>query len=169
MSREKKEIGPLSFSNPNKAWVMEEFEKLLDEWKEWNDFAQKLPTMEDSPEYDSNSCTESIKDGRSNLNKHEILREKTLVFLRNNFIGYEFILAKWDRHPHESITCRLCNRVPSWIQKLEMLKASLSYARVPDSFWTEKGKELTEAIFKSPERAVEIASSWLKNPFSGGG
>jgi hypothetical protein len=168
MRKQKKEIAPLSFSNPNTAWVIEEFEKLLNEWSEWNDYAQELPNMKDNADFNPNTCAESIKDGRSNLNKHEILREKTLVFLRNNFIGYEFILAKWDSHPHESITCRLCNRVPHWIQKLEMLKASLSYARVPDGFWKEKGKKLAEVMLNSPEKAAEIAASWLKNPFSGG-
>ncbi len=168
MGRQEEGIAPLSFSNPNKAWVMEEFEKLLNEWNEWNDFAQELTNMEDSADFNPNTCTESLKDGRNNFNKHEILREKTLVFLRNNFIGYEFILATWDSHPHEDICSRLCHRVPYWIQKLEMLKASLSYARVPDGFWTEKGKNLAEAILKSPEKAAEIAASWLKNPFAGG-
>ena len=46
-----------------------------------------------------------------------------------------------------------------------MLQACLEYARVPDGFWKEKGKELVSAITKSaPEKAVEIAAAYLKNP-----
>ncbi|MEX2123890.1 MAG: hypothetical protein WD795_08340 [Woeseia sp.] len=81
-------LPPLAIIHSNAAWVLKEFDKLVAEWRTWNKSAQSL---EDSPEYDRNTCSEAIKDGRANLNKHELLREKTLVFLRNNFSGAEFI------------------------------------------------------------------------------
>jgi hypothetical protein len=156
------EFGPFTIVNPNKAWCVKEVDKLLYEWRSGNQVVQNLA---DSPDFNPSTCSEAIKDGRDNLKKHEILREKTLVFLRNNFTGYEFILEKWSTHPHEDVTSRLRRRVPEWVHRLEMLQAALEYARVPDGFWKEKGKELVSAIAKkAPEKAAEIAAAYLKNP-----
>jgi len=156
------EFGPLAIVNTNKAWCVKEVDKLLDDWRSWDQFVQNLA---DSPDFNPSTSTEAIKDGWDNLKKHEILREKTLVFLRNNFTGHEFILEKWPNHPHENVTSRLRKRVPGWIHRLEMLQATLEYARVPDGFWKEKGKELVTAIAKkAPEKAAEIAAAYLKNP-----
>lgn len=156
------EFGPFVIANPNKAWCVKEVDKLLDEWHSWDQIVQNLA---DSPDFNPSTSTEAIKDGWNNLKKHEILREKTLVFLRNNFTGHEFILEKWPTHPHEDVTSRLRKRVPGWIHRLEMLQATLEYARVPDGFWKEKGKELVSAIAKqAPEKAADIAATYLKNP-----
>ena len=52
---------------------------------------------------------------------------------------------------------------------LRILRASLEYARVPESFWREKGKELVEKLIdKGSEAATDIAASYLKNPTGGG-
>ncbi|MGJ8676940.1 MAG: hypothetical protein ACSHX0_05450 [Akkermansiaceae bacterium] len=162
--RTKKEFPALAIINPNKAWVSAELDKLLNEWALWHAICQEL---EDSPDYDPQTCTEALKDGRYNLDRHEILREKTLVFLRNHFSGAEFVLAKWDSHPHEDITSRLRGRVPGWIHKLEILKASMDYVQVPDGFWKEKSKALVDVISKSaPEKAIEIAATYLRNPLA---
>lgn len=156
---------PLAITNPNKVWVVENFENLLNEWKVWNVYVQTLPNEQDSPDYVAGSCADCIKDGRINLDKHQILREKTLVFLRNNFSGYEFILKDWKSHPHEHTLDRLYKRVPRWIYNLEMLQASLPYAHVPEGFWKQKGKDLVDLITSTlPEKAVDIAASYLKNP-----
>lgn len=152
----------LSISNPNKAWVSTELDKLLVEWTTWNDVCQ---TLGDSPDFNPQTCTEAIKDGYANLKKHEVLREKTLVFMRNHFNGAEFVLENWSTHPHEDNTSRLKKRVPAWIHRLEILKASMDYVLVPDGFWKTKGKELVDILSKtSVEKAADVAASFLKNP-----
>lgn len=152
----------LSFSNPNKAWAFKEVGNIIEEWQQWYIYVQKL---EDHDDYNPNTCTEAVKDGWENLKKHEVLREKTLVFLRNNFSGYEFLFENWSSHPHEDITSRLRRRVPTWLHRLEILRASLDYAKVPDGFWKEKGKELANKIVNlAPDKAAEIATAYLKNP-----
>lgn len=160
--RNKEAFPVFAITNPNKAWVSEEIDKLIREWETWNDYCQKLG---DSPDYNSQTCTEAIKDGHINRRKHEILREKTLVFIRNHFSGSEFVLEKWPQHPHEDNTSRLRNIVPHWIHRLEILKASMEYVQVPDSYWKARGKEFLETLSKSTtENAIEVATSYLKNP-----
>ena len=85
--REDKPFPVLSITNPNKAWVSEQIDALTKEWIEWNAFCQNI---EDSPDFNPRTCSEAIKDGYENMRKHELLREKTLVLLRNHFSGAEF-------------------------------------------------------------------------------
>lgn len=163
-SRQVEEFAPFGISSPNTARVVKEFDNLMDEWRAWNKAAQSFG---DSPDYNPQTCAESIKDGWDNIHKHEILREKTLVFLRNNFTGSGFIFENWPSHPHESVTSRLRSRVPNWVHRLEILQASIGYARVPESFWKEKAKEIMTALAKAtPEKGIEVIASYLKNPIS---
>ncbi|PAR34067.1 hypothetical protein CGT98_18605 [Vibrio metoecus] len=160
--RERKPFQPLSITNPNKAWVNEQLDLLIDEWQLWNEYCASI---EDSSDYNPKTCSEAIKDGFANIQKHEVLREKTLVFLRNHFVGAEFILNSWDTHPHEDVCSRLNKKVPMWLHRLEMLKASMGYVLVPDSYWKERGKEFLTVLSKSTaENAVDVAASYLKNP-----
>jgi hypothetical protein len=107
------------------------------------------------------------QDGFANIRKHELLRERTLVFIANNFTGYGFLFENWQSHPHEDVTSRLARRVPGWIHRLETIGSCIEYARVPDSFWKAKGKQLVDEIIKAtPEKAVDVATSYLKNPTS---
>ncbi len=115
---QEKEFGPFEVLNPNKAWCAKEVDRLLDEWRSWREVVENLG---DSPDYDPKTSGEALKDGWDNLRKHEILREKTLVFLRNHFRGAEFVLGKWPSHPHEDVTSRLRTRVPGWVHRLEIL------------------------------------------------
>jgi hypothetical protein len=157
----------LTLVNPNKGWVVNELDGLLREWCEWLAVAQNLP---DSPDYNPNTCTEAIKDGFTNRRKHEVLREKTLVFIGNHFSGYAFLFENWPSHPHEDNTSRLTEIIPGWIHRLETLSACIEYARVTDGFWMSKGKQLVDEIIKTtPEKGAEIAASWLKNPSLLGG
>ncbi|WP_172580787.1 hypothetical protein [Vibrio harveyi] len=161
--RDKKLFPTLSITNPNKIWVCEQLDSLIQEWKCWSEYCVDL---EDSSDYNPGTCSEAIKDGYENIHKHEILREKTLVFLRNQFVGSEFILTSWDRHPHENVCSRLNKKVPVWVHRLEILKASMDYVLVPDSYWKEQGKEFLTVLSKSTaESAVDVAASYLKNPF----
>ena len=148
--------------HPNKVWVSQELDKLIKEWEVWNEYCQKLG---DSSDYKEGSSSEAIKDGFENIRKHEILREKTLVFMRNHFSGAEFVLENFKPHPHENNCSRLKNKVPYWIHRLELLKASMDYVLVPDGFWKAQGKDFLEALSKSTaENAIEVAASYLRNP-----
>lgn len=160
MRREVQRREPLSFVNPNRPQVVEQLDQLLAEWRAWLEVVENLP---DSPEYDPNTCAEVIKDGRANIRKHDILREKTLVFIANNFEGYEFLFANWPDYPHEYNLARKREIVPGWIHRLETLQACIEYARVPDGYWKARGKQLVESLSgKGPEKAVEIAAAALK-------
>lgn len=97
--------------------------------------------------------------------KHEILREKTLVFIFNNFTGFEFLFSNWPRHPHENNIARLRAIVPGWTQRLDMLSACIDYARVPDSFWKEQSKKVVSKIAEvGPGKAAELVERYLRNP-----
>lgn len=162
MRRKDEPLPVFAIVNPNKAWVCEELDKLIGEWAVWNEHCQGLG---DSPDYNPQTCSEAIKDGWENRRKHEVLREKTLVFMRNHFSGAEFVLKQWSPHPHESVTSRLREIVPNWIHRLEILKASMDYVRVPEGYWKSQGKELLETLSRSTaENAIEVAASFLKNP-----
>ena len=50
----------LSITNPNKAWVSVELDNLIKEWNEWNTHCQNI---EDSSDYNPQTCSEAIKDG----------------------------------------------------------------------------------------------------------
>jgi len=151
-----------AITNPNESWVCDQLDKLLSEWTNWKSTCENFP---DSAEFDPNTCTEAIKDGRDNLNRHEILREKTLVFMRNNFKGSEFVLDKWPSHPHEDVTSRLRRRVPGWIHRLEVLKASMEYVHISDEVWISRAKFLIDAVNQaSGEEVLELTVDVLKNP-----
>ena len=165
MRRPIQRLPEFAIQNPNKVWVSEEIDKLIKEWEDWRDFCAGLANGKDSSDYDPNTCSEAIKDGNDNRRKHEILREKTLVFLRNHFTGAEFILKGWDRHPYESVMRRLNVLAPNWLHRLEILKASMDYVQVPDGYWAGQGKKLLESLSKSTaEGALDVAKSYLKNP-----
>lgn len=160
--RDNKPFPVLSITNPNKVWVCEQIDGLIKEWSEWNVFCQEI---EDSHDYDPKTCSEAIKDGYDNIRKHEVLREKTLVFLRNHFAGYEFVLNNWKPHPHENVCSRLTKKAPYWIHRLEIIKASMNYVLVPESYWKEQGKVFLNTLSKSTaESAVDVAASFLKSP-----
>jgi hypothetical protein len=153
-----------AITNPNKGWVVRELDKLRNEWSDWLEIARGLG---DSPDYDPQTCAESIKDGGGNIHKHAILREKTLVFIGNQFEGYDFLFEDWPHHPHEDNLSRLKIVIPGWLRRLEILSACIEYARVPDGFWATKGKQLVDKIVEvGPEKGSEIAASWLRNPLS---
>src|SRR6266567_472394 len=152
----------LTISIPNKGWVVSKLDELRRDWAAWLKTVQHLP---DSPDYNPQTCTEAIKDGFANRSLHEILRERTLVFIGNHFTVYSFLFANWPTYPYENNIGRLASVVPSWIQRLETLSACIEYARVPDGFLKAKAKQLVEAVVKeSPEKAIEIAAAYLKNP-----
>ena len=165
MQKKMEILPPFATTNLNKAWVSDEIDKLIGEWTDWSEFCISLTVDPDSPNYDPQTCSDAIKDGVANRDKHKILREKTLVFLRNHFSGAEFILDGWDRHPYEDVTSRLSRLAPYWLHRLQVLKASMDYVQVPDSYWHGQSKKFLETLSKSTvESAIDVAKSYLKNP-----
>lgn len=159
-SMEPREI--FALVNPNKAWVVKEADALRREWVGWLETSRKL---EVSLDFDPMTCSEAIKDSYENRRKHELIREKNLVFIANNFTGYSFLFENWPSYPHEDNTSRLAEIIPDWIHRLDTLIACVEYARVPDGFWMEQGKKLVSKIAEvGPEKAVEVAEKFLRNP-----
>jgi hypothetical protein len=157
----------LTIVNPNKGWTVNQLDKLLSEGRQWLEFAKQLASGPDHPDYKLHNGTDVVKDGLENRMKHDTLREKTMVFIGNHFEGYGFLFANWPTPPYEANTVRLVVRIPSWIHRLETLSASIEYARVTDGFWKAKGKELVDQVVKNtPEKAADIAASYLKNPLA---
>lgn len=154
----------LALTNPNRGWVVKELDKLKAEWADW---FKESESWTDYPEFDRNTMAESMKDGPQNHRRHEVLREKTVTFIGNNFTGYGFLFANWPQPPHETNQDRLRNVIPDWQRRLNTLAGAIEYARVPDGFWTERGKELITTLAKvGPEEGAKIAGGWLKNPFA---
>lgn len=152
----------LTIMNPNKVWVVQELDKLINEWEKWQ---KEVAQIKDYP-YDSQTQTDVFADGEENMQKHEILQAKTLTFLNNNIKGHGFIIG-FDGERCDRTDLRLKHRVKHRLQQLKILQASLQYAQVPDSFWKKKGKELIDKIAgTAPEVAAKIATEMLKNPTS---
>ncbi len=80
----------LAFINPKKAWVVNELDKLIAEWKAWQSDVEKI---KDHP-YDPQMQSYIYADGEENIKRHRILQEKTLVFLENNISGHGFIRGR---------------------------------------------------------------------------
>jgi uncharacterized protein (TIGR02391 family) len=171
MPRSLKDYGQLVILRGGRTQVRLELERLIQEWQEWLETVKELP---DSPDYNPQTTTIAIKDGFANIRLHERLREKTLVFFRNTFTGFEFVLDKWPSPPYEdNVYSRLIQRVPPWIDRLELLVDSLDYAVVKNAqadpinilnreFWDRihpKVVEVARTRFESGQLADAVESS----------
>ena len=147
----------LAIINPNRGWVVKELNTLIDEWEAWQ---REVAHIEDHP-YDPKTRTDVFADGEENMQKHEILQAKTLTFLNNNISGHGFIKG-FDGTTCDATDLRLIHRVKHRLHELKILRASLQYAEVPDSFWKKKGKELVDKITNLPtDMAAKVAAEWL--------
>jgi len=154
-----------TITNPNAALVVRQLDALLIEWRDWLETAKALTAGPDSPDYNPRMTAEAVKDGWDNRKKHGVLREKSLVFIGNNFSGYAFLFENWPTPPYEDNLSRLVRIIPGWINRLETLSGCIEYARVTEGFWKSKGKELVSKIVAvAPDKAAEIAASYLQNP-----
>lgn len=159
-----KQINNLAFTSPNRAWVVTELDKLLDQWLAWE---SEVAEIAEQP-YDKNTQLNVFADGEGNMEHHDILQAKTLTFLNNNLIGHGFV-KDFDDRSCDRTDLRLKIRVKHRLKELRILKVCLEYARVPESYWREKGKELLDKIVdKGSETAIDVAASYLKNPMGGG-
>ncbi|WP_415888412.1 hypothetical protein ACMXYV_10295 [Neptuniibacter sp. SY11_33] len=150
----------LRITNPRKDWVASEFGKLISEWEEWQ---SDIANIQDH-EYDRNTQSSVFLDGEENMEKHSILQMKTITFLDNNFSGHWFI------HGREHKNCdrtdlRLSIRVKHRLRDLREMYASIEYAQLTDSYWKQKAKEMIDKLAEqTPDKALEIATSYLKSP-----
>lgn len=151
-------IQPLAFKNPKTAWVVQELEKIREEWAEWQ---REVDQIKDHP-YNRMTQSEVMADGRENLKRHRVLQAKTMVFLDNNIEGHGFIYGR-DGGNVDRNDLRLKIRVQHRLDDLDELRACLTYAKVPDSYWKAKAKELIDKIAdKAPEAAIEMAARYLQ-------
>jgi len=149
--------------NPNQPWVVAEFEKIFVEWQDWQ---KQVDAIVDQP-YDNNLASDVFTDGKDMMLKHDILQAKTLTFLNNNIRGHGFIRGFNGRHIDRT-DLRLKIRVEHRMRDLSILHACLQYAKVPETFWRQKGKELVDILVKkSGDAAIDVAASYLKNPMGG--
>jgi hypothetical protein len=157
-----KQIEKLEIVSPNYAWVMAEFDQLYAEWMAWE---SSVAQIVDQP-YDSSSQSEVYADGEENIHRHDILQVKTLTFLNNNIKGHGFIDGFAGGNVDRT-DLRLKVRVKHRLHQLEMLRASLKYAKVPEAFWKHKSKELLDKLAKKgSEAAIDVVAGYLRNPFA---
>jgi len=154
----------LTITNPRRNWVITELSKLLSEWEEW----QKVISNIQDHEYDKNTQLNVFADGEDNMEKHSVLQMKTITFLDNNVDGHWFIHGR-DNQNCDRTNLRLKIRVKYRLRDLREIQASIEYACLTDSYWKQKAKEMVDKLAdQTPEKALEIAVSYLKNPFESG-
>jgi uncharacterized protein (TIGR02391 family) len=143
----------IEITNPNRAWVIGQFEKLYVEWVTWQ---KEVEAIVDKP-YDRNTHSEVFADGEDMMLRHDALQAKTLTFLNNNIKGHGFILGFNGRHVDRT-DLRLKIRVKHRLHDLEVLKACLEWAKPYGSLDT--AQQLIEAsglwLLLHP-RVVELA------------
>lgn len=153
----------LEMKNPNKSWVIKELGKLIGEWETWCEFTKVIPDHE----YNSNTQTIVFMDGEENIHKHEILVQKTVTFLTNNFVNFTFMIRSRNGQLYEGHDCRLQLNAKYRLNELKAIQNSIDYAVVPDSFWKQKGIQIVDKLAdKSPEVAAELVTHYLKDPFA---
>jgi hypothetical protein len=156
------QVDLLEITSTNTAWVVAELDALYAEWLEWQREVEKIV---DQP-YDRQTQSDVFADGEAMMHRHEVLQAKTLTFLNNNVRGHGFIRG-FDGQRIDRTDLRLRIRVKHRMHQLDLLRASLQYAKVPESFWKQKGKELVDKIAKKTgDAAIDVAASYLKNPLS---
>lgn len=154
------QIANTEILNPNRTWVVSEFEKLYSQWQSWK---QEVDAIVDQP-YDRNTHSDVFADGKDMMLKHDVLQAKTLTFLNNNVRGHGFIRG-FDGQHLDRTDLRLKIRVEHRMHDLEMLRETLiaGYAR--------SGKEETarSATHSSPEESSNVVAKfkehWLVSLF----
>ena len=152
----------LKVINPRKSWIKDEITNLIRLWEDWQ---KEVSSIKDHP-YNDQTHSDVFADGVENMEKHSILQMKTITFLDNNTEGHWFIGGR-DGNGCDRTDLRLSHRVAHRLRELREIDASLEYALLTDSYWKQKAMEMIDKIAdKSPEAALEIVTSYLKNPLS---
>jgi hypothetical protein len=150
----------LALINPNKKWVVKELDALIEEWRVWQEEVGRIPVPPRNPYYPMPENV--LADGEENIQKHNVLQEKTIVFLDNNIEGHGFIYGR-DGTRIDRTDLRLDIRVKHRVNDLEVLRACIQYAKVPEAYWKVTAKEMLEKVAgKGPELATDIAAKYLQ-------
>jgi hypothetical protein len=113
----------LTFSNPNRDWVVSKLDQLIEEWREWQSVVAQI---QDGP-FDANKQSVVYADGADNIKRHLILQEKTLTFLDQNIEGHNFIYG-FDGDHVDRTDLRLKVRVEHRLNDLDVLRACVATA-----------------------------------------
>lgn len=148
------QIENIEILNPDRAWVVSEFEKLYSEWQSWK---QEVDAIVDQP-YDRNTHSNVFADGKDMMLRHDVLQAKTLTFLNNNVRGHGFIRGFNGQHIDRT-DLRLKIRVGHRIRDLEMLRETLiaGYAR------PEKAEIVGSATHSSPEESSNVVAKFKEH------
>jgi hypothetical protein len=150
----------LALTNPNKKWVVKELDALIEEWRGWQEEVRRIPVPLRNPNYPIRD--DVLADGEEKIQKHNVLQEKTLAFLENNIEGHGFIYGR-DGTKIDRTDLRLDIRVKHRTNDLEVLRACIQYAKVPEAYWKATAKEMLEKVAgKGPELATDIAAKYLQ-------
>ena len=150
----------LALTNPNKKWVAKELDALIEEWRAWQEQVRSIPVPR---------ATRITQRGTTfwlmvkKISKSTTFyRKKTLTFLDNNLEGHGFIYGR-DGTKIDRTDLRLDIRVKHRVNDLEVLRACIQYAKVPEAYWKATAKEMLEKVAgKGPELATEIAAKYLQ-------
>ena len=149
----------IEITNPNRAWVIAQFEKLYMEWIAWQ---KEVEAIVDKP-YDRNTHSEVFADGEDMMLRHDALQAKTLTFLNNNMKGHGFIFGFRGGHV-DRMDLRLKIRVKHRLHNLEVLRACLEWAKPQGPIAT--AQQLVEAtglwLLLHP-RVVELAKPRIES------
>jgi len=150
----------LALINPNKKWVVKELDALIEEWRTWQEEVRKIPVPPRN-RYDPRP-DDVLADDEENIQKRNVLQEKTLVFLDNNIEGHGFISDRDDCRIDRT-DLRLDIRVKHRVDDLEVLRACIQYAKVPEAYWRATAKEMLEKpAGREPELATDVAVKFLQ-------
>ena len=150
----------LALINPNKKWVVKELDGLIEEWHAWKKEVGKIPV--EPRDHNDPRPDNVLADGEENIQRHHVLQEKTLAFSDNNVEGHGFIYGR-DGTKIERTDLRLDIRVKHRVNDLEVLRACVQYAKVPEAYWKATAKEMLEKVAgKAPELATDIAAKYLQ-------
>jgi hypothetical protein len=150
----------LALTNPNKKRVTKELDALIDEWHVWQKEVAEIRVPARNPL--DPKPDNILADGEANIQKHNVLQEKTLVFLDNNIEGHGFIYGR-DGTKIDRTDLRLDIRVKHRVNDLQVLRACIEYAKVPEAYWKTTAKEMLERIAgKAPDVAIDVAAKYLQ-------
>jgi hypothetical protein len=160
MERNEPKRQTLALTNPNAKWIVKELDRLIEEWRAWQTEVNKIPVEPRNPYLPKPDNV--LSDEEKNIQRHHILQEKTLVFLDNNMQGHGFIYGR-DGTKIDRTDLRLDIRVKHRVNDLQVLRACVQYAKVPEAYWKATAKEMLEKVAgKGPELATDIAAKYLQ-------
>jgi hypothetical protein len=114
---------------PRKNRIIKELDAFISHWRFW---ATEVSQIIDHP-YNRMTQTSVYLDGEENMKRHNHLQERTLAFLNKNIVGHGFIHGQHGENV-DRIDQRLKIRVSHRLNDLDVLRARIDYAEMPERF-----------------------------------